>query len=171
MRSNIIRNTGRALVVGAACLALAGSAASSASASGLVKLSPGSGAAGSSIKVSGSLLPLPHGGNIVSEQIGIYFDQKLEATSSTGAMGRFSATIITPACAPSGWHRVTVIGRVSRFTAAARFMVLPNLSPQICRNQPGGPGPDQVENGAAGRDAAGRYPLYGCTTKACRKAA
>src|SRR5439155_12388630 len=89
MRSNIIRNTGRALVVGAACLALAGSAASSASASGLVKLSPGSGAAGSSIKVSGSLLPLPHGGNIVSEQIGIYFDQKLEATSSTGAMGRF----------------------------------------------------------------------------------
>lgn len=80
------------------------------------KLNSKSGAAGSSVKVTGT-------GYTSGEVVDIFFDDELVDTVNADATGKVSDTITIPGNAEPGRHTVTVSGQTSGIAAAARFKV------------------------------------------------
>lgn len=64
-----------------------------------------------------------------SEDATIYFDSEIRGGADVDGSGAFTKTIRVPRSAPSGSHRITVMGETSNLSASAPFtVVLPSLS-------------------------------------------
>jgi subtilisin family serine protease len=81
-----------------------------------VKLDKKSGAAGTSVKVTGS-------GYGASEIVDVFFDSKLVDTVTAGADGKFTSTVKVPKSAAKGKHLMKASGQTSGIAATARFKV------------------------------------------------